>query len=154
MRRNEKEISDRSEIDAIIRRSQVCRLGMSDNGQPYIVPLCFGYDGSALYFHCAQDGRKRDILRRNNRVCFEFDRVEGLIEAEAGCDWGIRYQSVMGTGAAEWIEDITQKKTALDCLMAQYAGKTYVFPPGMVKQTGVVKVLIESISGKQSKRLE
>jgi len=152
MRRTEKEIGDRTEIDAIIRRSQVCRLGLSDEGLPYVVPLCFGYDGNALYFHCAQEGRKLEILRRNPRVCFEFDIVEGLIEAEQGCDWGIRYQSVIGYGTARVVEDAVDKRKALAIIMAQYSAGTFAFPPEMVSRTAVVEIEIESLAGKQSKR--
>jgi nitroimidazol reductase NimA-like FMN-containing flavoprotein (pyridoxamine 5'-phosphate oxidase superfamily) len=68
MRRSEREIKDRAVIDAIIRQCLVCRLGLSDGEEPYIVPLCFGYDGEALYVHSASDGRKIDILRKNSRV--------------------------------------------------------------------------------------
>jgi nitroimidazol reductase NimA-like FMN-containing flavoprotein (pyridoxamine 5'-phosphate oxidase superfamily) len=153
MRRDEKDIKDRAEIDSTIRRSQVCRLGLSDNGQPYVVPLCFGYDGKALYFHCAKEGRKLDILRRNGKVCFEFDIVEGMVEADQGCHWGMRYQSVIGFGTAQLVEDVTQKKTALTILMAQYSKGSFVFPPEMLTSTAVVKIEIDSLTGKQSKRL-
>jgi len=73
MRRTEKEIENRAEIDSIIRRNQVCRVGLSEQGSPYVVPLCFGYDGESLYFHCAREGRKLDILRQNDKVCLETD---------------------------------------------------------------------------------
>ena len=53
MRRNDREIKDRKDIDEIIRRCRVCRLALCDNGQPYVVPLNFGYDGRFLYFHTA-----------------------------------------------------------------------------------------------------
>ena len=152
MKRGEKEIKDRAEIDSIIRRSQVCRIGLSDQGQPYVVPLCFGYDGKALYFHCAKEGRKLDVLRRNNRVCFEFDIVEGMVEADQGCDWGIRYQSVIGFGTAQLVEDVTQKKAALALLMAQYSRRSFVFTLETLPRTAVVKIEIESLTGKQSKR--
>jgi nitroimidazol reductase NimA-like FMN-containing flavoprotein (pyridoxamine 5'-phosphate oxidase superfamily) len=153
MRRYEKEIKDRAAIDSIIRRSQVCRLGLSDNGQPYVVPLCFGYDGKVLYFHCAKEGRKLDILRRNDRVCFEFDVVAGLVEADQACNWGIRYQSVIGFGTAQVIEDVAQKRTALTRLMAQYSRQAFVFPPETLTRIVVVKIEIDSLTGKQSKRL-
>jgi nitroimidazol reductase NimA-like FMN-containing flavoprotein (pyridoxamine 5'-phosphate oxidase superfamily) len=153
MRRGEKEITDRAQIDAIIRRSQVCRLGLSDQGQPYVVPLCFGYDGRALYFHCAPEGRKLDILRRNNKVCFEFDLVEGMIEADQGCDWGIRYQSVIGSGIAHLVEDVKDKQNALSLVMAQYSQRNFSLPPEMVSRSAVVRIEIESLTGKQSQRL-
>jgi len=150
MRRTEKEIKDRAEIDAIIRRSQVVRLGLSDDGQPYIVPLCFGYDGEALYVHCAKEGRKLDITRKNNKVCFEFDIALGIIEAEQACGWGIKYQSVMGTGTAQIINDVDNIQYALKLLMAQYSDRTFTFSNGMLDRTAVVKIEIESITGKQA----
>ena len=150
MRRSEREIKDREVIDAIIRQCLVCRLGLSDGEEPYIVPLCFGYDGEALYFHSASDGRKIDILRKNSRVCFEFDIPEGMREAEEGCRWGIKYRSVIGFGTAEIVDDQEDKKKALGIIMAQYSGKEYVFPEDIVARTAVIKVVIARITGKQA----
>ena len=152
MRRTEREIKDRADIDAIIRRCQVCRLGLADGDIPYVVPMCFGYDGAFLYFHCALQGRKLDILRRNNRVCFEFDVVEGFVEADEACRWGIRYQSVIGTGTAHIVEDAAGKQQALVALMAQYSGKPYTFAEEAQKRIAVIKVAVESVTGKQSAR--
>ena len=152
MKKTEREIKDRAVIDLIIRRSRVCRLGLADRGYPYVLPLCFGYDGKALYFHCAEDGRKLDILRRNNKVCFEFDIFEGMIKAEQACNWGIRYQSVIGFGIAHRIDDITDRKYALSLIMAQYSKNTFSFSPEMVSRTAVIKIEIKSLTGKQSSR--
>ena len=152
MRRTEKEVGNRVEIDAIIRRSQVCRLGVSDQGSPYVIPLCFGYDGQVLYFHCAREGRKLDIIRQNDRVCVEFDVVEGLAAAEQGCNWGMRYQSVIGFGRAEIVDDAADKEQALMLIMAQYSKRVFSFPPEAVKRTTIVRVRIERLTGKQSQR--
>ena len=153
MRQTERELGSWAEIDLIIRHSQVCRLGLSDQGVPYVVPLCFGYDGQALYFHCAQEGRKLEILRRNATVCFEFDIVEGMVEADPACAWTIRYRSVIGQGRAELVANAADKEHALSLIMAQYSKRTFSFPPEVVRRTAVVKVTIESLTGKQSKRL-
>ena len=152
MRRGEQGITDRTEIDSIIRRSQLCRLGLSDGGQPYVVPLCFGYDGKFLYFHCAKEGRKLDILRKNNNVCLEFDLVEGMVEADQGYDWGIKYQSVVGFGSAWLVEDVKEKQNAMTLLMAQYSNRTFSFPEAILSRTAVVKVVIETLTGKRSRR--
>jgi nitroimidazol reductase NimA-like FMN-containing flavoprotein (pyridoxamine 5'-phosphate oxidase superfamily) len=150
MRRSEREIKDRAAIDAIIRQCQVCRLGLSDGEEPYIVPLCFGYDGETLYFHSAPEGKKVDILRNNSRVCFEFDIPEGMREAEQGCRWGIKYRSVIGFGTAEIMDDQEGKKKALKIMMAQYSGKEYTFPDDVVTKTAVIKVVIARVTGKQA----
>jgi len=150
VRRSEKTIADRAEINSIIRHSQVFRLGLSDRGQPYIVPLCFGYDGAALYFHCATEGRKLEILRQNNRVCFEFDNAEGMVEGEQACQWSMRYRSVIGFGTAHEIKEASEKRNALALLMAQYSERMFSFPEPMVNRVVVIKVEIESLTGKQS----
>jgi nitroimidazol reductase NimA-like FMN-containing flavoprotein (pyridoxamine 5'-phosphate oxidase superfamily) len=61
MRRSEKEITAKTEIESIIQQSMVCRLAMSEGQIPYIVPLCFGYRNDTLYFHSAKEGKKLDI---------------------------------------------------------------------------------------------
>ena len=80
MRRKDKEVVDRERIDEIIRGAQVCRLAMIDGDEPYLVPLSFGYDGRAIYFHSAVEGRKVEALRRNARVCFEIDTGVEVLE--------------------------------------------------------------------------
>ncbi|MFC1532217.1 pyridoxamine 5'-phosphate oxidase family protein [Thermodesulfobacteriota bacterium] len=64
MRRKEKEITKKSEIEAVINKALVCRVGLSDNNFPYIVPLCFGYQDNTIYIHGALEGRKIDILKK------------------------------------------------------------------------------------------
>ncbi|HYA14991.1 MAG TPA: pyridoxamine 5'-phosphate oxidase family protein [Syntrophales bacterium] len=150
MRRSKDEIKERAEIDAIIRKSRVCRLGLCDGEEPYIVPLCFGYDGKALYFHSATEGRKIDVIRKNNRVCVEFDIPGEMKESEQGCKWGITYRSVIGFGAAEIVDDGEAKREALAILMAQYSDKNYTFPDDLVTKTAVIKVIIARITGKQA----
>ncbi len=84
MRKKEKQINDIAGIEDVLSRALVCRLALCENDRPYIVPLCFGYEDNALYFHCAQQGKKLDILRKNNNVCFEVDIDCQLIKADKG----------------------------------------------------------------------
>ena len=150
MRRKEKEITDKSEIESIIRKSLVCRLGLADAGRPYIVPLCFGYKNNCLYFHSAKEGRKIDILKRNNEVCFEFDDDLQVQVGKAACDWGMQYRSVIGYGRASIIEDPEEKHRALDVIMAQYGDGPFEYSEKAFKKTLVIKVEIETMTGKKS----
>jgi nitroimidazol reductase NimA-like FMN-containing flavoprotein (pyridoxamine 5'-phosphate oxidase superfamily) len=151
MRRKEKEITDRSMIDAVIRQSLVCRLAMSDGDDPYVVPLCFGYADNALYFHSAGAGKKIDILKKNNRVCFEFDIDPMLVKkGQGGCDWGMKFQSVIGTGRAEFVEDEVSKRKALDIIMNQYDDGHFQYADDKVKRTVIIRVDIQEMTGKGS----
>ena len=150
MRRKDKAISDAAGIDAIIEKATVCRLGMVDGDTPYIIPLSFGYQDHALYFHGALRGRKMDLIKKNPNVCVEFDiNVEALSDDEA-CDWSMRFQSVIAFGIAAFIDDLEEKRQALSVIMAHYSDKVFAFPEKMVKATAVVKVDIQRITGKQS----
>ena len=137
-------------MDAFIRDCDVCRLGLCDRGEPYIVPMCFGYDGNAIYLHCAVEGRKVDILRRNNRVCFEFDHMISMVEADVACSWSIRYRSVVGTGNAIFVDDPQEKRLALAHVMANYSSAAYTFPDQALARILVIRIAIETINGKQS----
>jgi len=149
MRRSDREVQDETLIKDIIGRSTVCRLGMVDGDTPYVVPLCFGYDGQSLYIHGAIKGRKIEILKKNPKVCFEIDLIAEPITAENACDWSMKYQSIIGSGKAAFLENHDDKRQALNVIMAQYTDKTYQFPDNMLKATAVIKVAIESISCKQ-----
>ena len=148
MRKKEREIKDRKEIDGVIRRCQVCRLAMCDDGHPYIVPLNFGYDGSFLYFHCALEGKKIDIIRKNNRVGFEFDILHEIVKSEQACGWGAKYESVIGSGTAEILNNPEDKKEALEYIMLQYGSLLKDFSDEILKKTLVLRVRILEISGK------
>jgi nitroimidazol reductase NimA-like FMN-containing flavoprotein (pyridoxamine 5'-phosphate oxidase superfamily) len=74
MRRKEREIREIKDLLDIIEKCKNCRLGLCDDNQPYIVPLNYGYayrdSVLTLYFHSAKEGKKMDIIKRNNKACF------------------------------------------------------------------------------------
>ena len=150
MIKGEKEVTDKSALEAIIRQSLVCRLGQSDESGPYVVPLCFGYEDGFLYLHGALEGRKIDMLRNNDRVCFEFDVNAEIVAGKEACDWGMRYQSVIGFGQAVLLHSLEDKRRALGIIMRQYSERPFHFPDDSVERTAVIKVAIESMTGKQS----
>jgi uncharacterized protein len=150
VRRSEKEIKGKTEIEAIIREALVCRLAMSENGRPYVVPLSFGYEDNALYFHGAGEGKKIDILKNNPDVCFEFDIGAKTVEAEDACFWGMEFKSVIGFGKAFFIDDEKEKEKALAVIMGQYSDRLYTFDEKFIRATAVIKVEIGSMTGKRS----
>jgi len=150
MRRKEKEITDKKELESIISRSSTCRLALSVDNQPYIVPLCFGYQDNVLYFHSADTGRKIDMIRQNNQVCFEFDIDEEIVEHKEACHWGMNYRSIIGFGKAYIVEDDKQKREMLDIIMDQYTKGVYEYSDELLEIMVVIKVEIEELTGKQS----
>ena len=150
MRRKDKQINDIAAIEDILSKATVCRLGLCEANQPYVVPLCFGYKDSALYFHCAGQGKKLDILRKNNNVCFEVDIDHELIKAGKPCDLGMKYKSVIGFGKAVFIEEVELKRKAFDIILQHFSEGAFEYPEEAVKNTAVIKVEIQSMTGKKS----
>jgi len=150
MRRKEKEILDREEIDSIISKADVCRLGLSVDNNSYIVPLNFGYKERCLYFHTPKVGKKIDMIKTNNRVCFELDIELEVVRAEHPCDWNMKYRSVIGYGRASLLDDTEGKMRALDIIMEHYSGRTNEYKEKMVDHLTIIKVEIQSMTGKKS----
>lgn len=150
MRKKEKEITDKNEIIAIIAKAKVCRLAMIDGNRPYIVPLSFGYRDNTLYFHGSLQGKKIDLILEKPNVCFEFDQLIETIESEKACSWSMKFQSVIGFGKACLLDEKEEKQKALAIIMAQYSNRRFDFPEKMLQATAVIKVAVESLTGKQS----
>ncbi len=153
MRRKDRQVKNNSDIESIISRCDVCRIAFSDNNTPYIVTLNFGYhpgSGTCFYFHSAPEGRKIKLIGRNNYVCFEMDTDHVLFKADKGCDWGMKYSSVVGYGRITIVYEAEEKKRGLDCIMAHYSeGKDFTYDEKIMSKTTVLRLDIEEITGKQ-----
>ena len=151
MRRSDREIESRAQIDEIIRGCEVCHLGLTDGDQPYVVPVSFGYDGKSLYFHSARDGRKIDVIAANPRVCVQFERRVVLIPSETeACKWSFAFESAIGFGLVEELRDPEAKALGLNEIMQHYSGRQWEFDPSTFARTRVWRVTIEELTGKQS----
>lgn len=151
MRRAEKEITNRREIDEILSKATVCRIGFYDQQTPYIVPMNFGYNDNCLYLHSAPQGKKIDLLKSNPLVCFEVEQNIEIINTGIPCQWSMSYSSVIGYGTANIISDTKQKQEALQILIDHYSpGSSYVFPEKKLNEVTIIKIKITQMTGKKS----
>src|ERR671918_77425 len=67
---------DRAAIDDLLRSQVVGRIGCHADGQTYVVPVIYAYDGEGFYAY-SLEGRKIRMMRANPRVCFEVDEYDG-----------------------------------------------------------------------------
>jgi len=152
MRKKDREISDPELIEDIILRTEVCRVALCDEEQPYMVSMNFGYlagDSPKLYFHCAREGRKLDIIKKNNRAYFQMDTDHRLIKSDIACDFTMKFSSVAGSGRLYIVESEEERQKGLNILMKQYSGRDdFSFKPGVMNRTHILRLDIESITGK------
>lgn len=155
MRRNDREVTEIKEIENIIKQCRTCHVAMVDRGEPYIVPLSFGYELAGnrlvLYFHSAAEGRKLDILRENNKVCFEMCCEGEAIETKNPCGFGYYYASVIGRGEVIFIDKASEGCKALSLLMKHQAGWDAEFSEGQIGGICIYKIVCSEFTGKRRK---
>lgn len=110
MRKSNQEIKDPAILDQILSKAVVCRVAMMDGDLPYIVPFNFGYREGCIYIHSAPEGKKIDLIKKNNRVCFEAEETAEIVKKDRACKWSTRYRSVVGYGTMEILSDERSKK--------------------------------------------
>jgi len=150
MRRKDREITDKREIEKILENAFVCHLGLVDGDRPYVVPMNFAYHEGAIYLHCASQGRKLDIIRKNSNVCFEMELTPGTIieNGDQPCDWGTKFRSVIGNGKAVLLESPEEKIAALNIFMGRFSDVKFTFPEHEVLAVAVIRIDIEEMTGK------
>jgi hypothetical protein len=128
MRRKDRQVTGRENIEPILQACKVCRLGMVSDGKPYVIPMNFGYTwdetGLTLYFHSGLKGKKIDAMRANPFVCFEMDIQGGLIgTGETACRYSFAFSSIVGEGNVEFAKDNTEKRAWFDAIMQHQTGR-------------------------------
>ena len=150
MRRKDKELTDLSKIEQIIKKTTVCRIGLVDNDEPYIVPVNFGYERNAIYFHSALEGRKIELIKKHNKICFEID-TDVEIEKSDKSPCAVKYRSGIGTGRAYILEDKEEKSRGMKLIIRQCIEGEYSFSEDRLESVVVIKIDIENMTGKQSR---
>ena len=154
MRRKDKEIRDKNEIEEILLTSMVGRLGTCANGIPYITPMNFTYDKetSKIFLHCANEGRKLDNIRINPNVCFEVEEVKNVIVKLPTCASSVAYSSVIMFGSIKILSDLNAKNYALQKLAEKYAPQNpkVPFTDVMLNKTNVLEIEIKEMTAKRS----
>jgi len=152
-RRKDRTMNDSGEMDRLLDRMPVGRLGMSTDDGPYVVPVNFIYADECIYFHSGLKGKKVEALRTDPRVCFVVDEPGPQVTWEQGCGITQIYESVMCFGKAEFIKDISERRRILEMLISKYLpGNNHVtLLDKNVKNTAVVRLRIEQMTGKANR---
>lgn len=152
MRKFNREVKDFNEIVDIVERCQTIRIGFIDDNMPYIVPMNFGYEVNnnsiVFYTHGAKEGRKHDIIKKNDKICVELDICHGYVDLKNAvtCD----YESVMGEGKIEIIEDFNEQVKGLELLLKHCKTPNYSAQEcAKMNITEVFKITLNSITAKR-----
>ncbi len=75
------------EMDLLLHRQIVGRIGCTDGHMVYVVPISYVYDGEYIYCH-THDGMKVKMMRSNPKVCFEVDFLHDMANWQSVVAWG------------------------------------------------------------------
>lgn len=153
MRRSDREITDKTAIEAFIASQQILRVGFYDSGDIYIVPVNYGYtcidDKYSFYFHGAKAGRKYELSKSQPKVGFEIDGKYKLLEGEVACDFSAAFQSVIGAGTLYLVEEKEEKMLGLNTLMKQTTQKAdWSYSDEMLEAVAVFRLDVDEIACK------
>ncbi|PZR22393.1 MAG: pyridoxamine 5'-phosphate oxidase [Citrobacter freundii] len=76
-----------SQIDQLLRKQVLGRLGCHADGLTYVVPISYAWHDGYLYMY-TQEGLKISMLRSNKKVCFQVDNTRDLSNWQSVICWG------------------------------------------------------------------
>ena len=141
MRRNDKQVQDKSWIEDVLKRGKYLYLGLATpDGDPYVVPLGYAYEDGTIYLHGAANGLKTDIIESNARASFNVTLDIELVRDEKGSEFTNKYRSVTGFGDVSAITALDEKNAALAILMRNFGGPHSDVTEEMSKSVWVAKI--------------
>ncbi len=156
IRRKDKEITDKADMDKILLSSNYITLAMVDDTEPYLVSLSHAYEAekNRAYIHMADEGKKVDLLRKNPKVWGQALLDHGYDQGECSH----LYASVMFKGKVSFIEDVEDKKHAFRLMVDQIEPnqkdrERFATSSGIPKTT-VAYIEIEFMTGKKSESVK
>lgn len=113
--RPNRELTDKSEIIAILEKGKYAVIATCRDNEPYIVTLSYGYDRdkNTLYFHCSPNGLKLDFIKQNPQVCATVIEDGGYIADECGHN----YKTAVFWGTMKIVSDLDEKKHGMTILL-------------------------------------
>ncbi len=139
---------DKEVIRQIMTDCQVCSMSMVDeSGDPYVVPMNFGFDEEYIYLHSGAEGQKMKFLKKNPKVCINFSTGHELRwqHERVACSYGMKYKSILVFGEVKIIEEKEDKITVLNHVMKQYTDREFKYSDPAVREVVAMKVKIDKL---------
>lgn len=138
-----------NEVEEVLQTEIIGRIGCNADGETYVVPISYAYDGSFIYCHTFE-GKKTAIMRKNPKVCFQVDNMRNM------ANW----KSVIVQGSFEELKTYEEKAKAMHALLQRYLplvssvtthlGKHWPFGPDDISEIkGVVfRIAVKEKTGR------
>lgn len=149
MRLKEQQL-DRAAVDEILSRCTngvLCLQG--DNGYPYGVPISYAYANGKIYFHCAREGYKVDLMKEDSRVALTVVAQDDIIPEE----FNTLFLSVMVFGTVRLVDEPTEMREIHRHIIEKYSkgyeqsGEKYL--NASISDIYMAEITIDHVTGKK-----
>lgn len=143
------------EADEILTKASVAHVGFVVDGQPFVIPMLYHYEGDVIYVHGQRGGRMARTLRAGDNVCIEVTILDGLIASRHALYHSANYRSTVAFGRAREVTDRDEKAAVLERMTRRYfpgrtIGVDYHAPSDAdLRITALMAIDIEELNGKR-----
>lgn len=147
MRRKDRACSLPEFFDEVFAAANEIFIAFHDDKYPYCLPFNFARIENKIYIHCAKEGKKLDLIRKNPHISFCIV-CDVKIDTKKATTY---YKSVCGLGIAAIVEDENEKRIALDAIALHYNAEKCNRPAkdADVNRTGIFCIEIKQLTGKR-----
>ncbi len=110
-------VFDRAAVHAILDEGLVCHVGFAVDGQPFVIPTSYARVEDRLYLHGSAASRMLRSLTGGAEVCVTVTLLDGLVLARSAFHHSMNYRSVVVLGRALLVEDVAEKRAALEAIV-------------------------------------
>jgi nitroimidazol reductase NimA-like FMN-containing flavoprotein (pyridoxamine 5'-phosphate oxidase superfamily) len=143
-------VRDNDVCEAMIRGTFQGVLAMSDDGEPYAIPVNHAYEDGRFTFHLATSGRKLDIIERNPNVTYVITRFYG---DRRDLDKSLRchgpWESVIAYGKARVVSEHDELIRTFRSFMAYFGEPDYQHGENLLANTRVIVIDVERMTARR-----
>ena len=120
------------EIEEVLSKQLIGRIGCHADNITYVVPLSYTYDGKFIYARTFE-GRKVDLMRKNPHVCFQVDTMDNMANWKSVIVWGVYEELTEEVARREALELLNKRKLPLISSETTHLSPVWPFMPDDIK---------------------
>ncbi len=114
------------EIENLLYKQCVGRIGCHDGDFVYVVPTSYAYDANYVYCH-SYEGKKIDTMRKNPKVCFQVDEMKDMANWKSVIAWGNYEELTNEEERINALKILVKRRLPILSSATTHLGKTWPF---------------------------
>lgn len=148
-----KQVDDSETLRAILARAIIAHVGISIDGQPFVLPVACAPYGDELLLHGSTASRLFKALLSGTPACVTITLIDALVLARTSFDSSMRYHSMMAFGSARFIDEdekLSAFEALTDHLFPERAAELRASSEKEIKATTILAFPLSEVSIKVS----